>query len=198
VKTEQGRVPSIGRRFVWSDATALLSIHSRREKLTVHENVYILSSMEPKRTGKKSLRGKEYAAVCACFNLRRASRAVTALYNERLASSGIRTTQLPILVALDQGGPMPLTRLARLLEMDRTTLTRNWLPLERQGLTAESPGEDRRSRVLTITETGRRALAKALPLWEEAQAQFIQAMGEGDFHVLLSKLEAVRRVASRT
>ncbi len=153
--------------------------------------------MDPDGKGKRAPRGKEYPEVCVSFNLRRASRAVTALYNERLASSGIRTTQLPILVALDQGGPMPLTRLARLLEMDRTTLTRNWRPLERQGFTAESPGADRRSRLLTITEKGRRTLGRALALWEEAQAQFIRAMGEGDFRVLLAKLAAVRRAAGR-
>jgi DNA-binding MarR family transcriptional regulator len=134
---------------------------------------------------------------CAASNLRKASRAVTALYNASLRPAGLLITQFSILVALSAAGPLPLTRLAKALEMDRTTLTRNAAPLLRQGLTAETHGEDRRNRVLSITEKGRRALERAFPLWKGAQERFTQDLGKERFRNLLSHLDLVRKTAHR-
>src|SRR6516164_696999 len=93
--------------------------------------------------------------VCNCLALRQASRHVTQFYDQLLASSGLRTTQFSILIRLKRAGPMTINALAKALVMDRTTLGRNILPLEREGLIDVVPGRaDRRSKVLRLTKRG--------------------------------------------
>lgn len=107
--------------------------------------------------------------MCACFNLRKTSRAVTQYYDMRLAPSGIRATQLGVLAVLHHQGSSKVSDLAERLVMDRTTLTRNLRPLERRGFIQLDPGEDRRTRRVSITAAGRKAKMAAYPLWCEAQ-----------------------------
>lgn len=130
----------------------------------------------------------EIAGVCACFNFRKASRAVTQLYEEILQPSGLLGTQFTLLVAISLAGSVTITRLAQELVMDRTTLTRNLKPLKRQGLIEIEPGQDQRTRVVMLTDKGRKALAKAIPLWEQAQAHVVQGLGQNRWSTLLSDL----------
>jgi DNA-binding MarR family transcriptional regulator len=91
--------------------------------------------------------------VCNCLALREATRHVTQFYDRWLASSGLRTTQFSILIRLRLEGPMTINALAKSLVMDRTTLGRNILPLEREGLIEIVPDSvDRRSKVVRLTE----------------------------------------------
>src|SRR5437867_9253410 len=71
---------------------------------------------------------------CNCLALRQAARHVTQFYDQCLAPSGLRAGQLSILAKLKRLGPMTINALARELVMDRTTLGRTMLPLERDGL----------------------------------------------------------------
>ena len=125
---------------------------------------------------------------CACANLRMASRAVTQFYDEILKPAGLRATQFALLSALLQVDQIAITELAERLVMDRTTLTRNLEPLEQKKLIDIYPGEDRRIRLVNLTERGRQALAKATPLWQQAQSQVTQALGEDRSNSLLDNL----------
>src|SRR5271168_1807919 len=88
-------------------------------------------------------------AACNCLALRQATRHVTQLYDQFLAPSGLRSTQYSILARLNRKGPMTINALADEMVMDRTTLGRNVLPLQRDGLIVAMPGEsDRRSKEL--------------------------------------------------
>src|SRR5262249_6316786 len=120
----------------------------------------------------------EAARDCACFNLRKAARAVTQLYDAALAPSGVRATQFSVLVALALADGAPLSRVADALVMDRTTLTRNLRPLARRGWVRIEPGEDRRERNLSLTRSGRAALERALPLWQQVQARLHERRGD--------------------
>jgi len=128
------------------------------------------------------------ANTCACFNLRKASRAVTQLYDQILQPSGLLTTQFTLVVAISIAGSTTITRLAEDLVMDRTTLTRNLKPLERQGLIEIVPGQDQRTRVVALTAEGREALTKAIPLWEQVQASVVEGLGQNRWSRLLSDL----------
>ena len=121
----------------------------------------------------------ESLATCLCLHLRKASRAVTQLYDETLRSTGIRSTQLPVLATLGLTDSMTMTRLAEELVMDRTSLARLLNPLVRGGLVEIEPGDDRRTREVALTTRGRARAAKALPLWAEAQAEAIKHLGAG-------------------
>src|SRR5262249_62214451 len=87
---------------------------------------------------------------CAIFNLRKASRAMTRMYDQEIASSGLRATQFTMLVAVGLAAPANLSRLAEILGADKSTLSRNLAPLERDGLIASAAGGDRRKRRHTI------------------------------------------------
>lgn len=115
---------------------------------------------------------------CNCLALRQAARHVTQFYDQFLARAGLRTTQFSILAKLKRMGPATINALASELVMDRTTLGRNILPLEREGLIVIAKGgADRRSKELRLTEAGVARLRAAAKRWGEAQAQFDAAFG---------------------
>jgi len=128
---------------------------------------------------------------CAFTNLRMASRAITHYYDDVLQPSGLRATQFALLVAISKTTPTTITRLAEKMVMDRTTLTRNLKPLEKQGLLVTTPGKDQRTRLVTLTGQGQEALTRALPLWEKAQAHVLQELGPERLRTLLANLADV-------
>ena len=132
---------------------------------------------------------------CACFNLRKATRAVTQLFDVALHPIGLRGTQLGILVAISSAGSATISRLAEWLVMDRTTLTRDLKPLEKQRLVKIVPGKDRRTRCVALTNRGCETLLKALPLWEKAQARIVKGLGQDRFEALLEGLSEAVSVA---
>jgi DNA-binding MarR family transcriptional regulator len=119
------------------------------------------------------------AGECNCTALRKAARRVSLLYDRALAPSGLGVNQYAILAELDrQGAPLSLGALARAMVMDRSALGHNLRPLERDHLVVLGVAEeDRRSRAIAITVSGRRCLAAARRYWQQAQGRFQQAMG---------------------
>src|SRR5271156_2416032 len=131
-------------------------------------------------------------AACNCLALRQAARHVTQFYDQFLASSGLRATQNSILARLQRNGPMTINALAAALVMDRTTLGRNILPLQRDGLIAAVPGKsDRRSKELRLTGPGLARFRAALKGWQEAQVQFEANFGVGRARQLRALLQEV-------
>ena len=127
-------------------------------------------------------------ATCACFNLRKASRVVTQHFDEVLKPSGLLVTQFTILAAVAIIKSATINELAEMLVMDRTTLNRNLKPLEREGWLKSEPGRDQRTRVITLTPYGETILAKALPLWKQAQSTVEEALGQQRWSELLTHL----------
>lgn len=135
------------------------------------------------------------AGECVCGNIRKTARAVTQLYDEVLRPTGLRVTQFGILGATRAMEPVTLTRLADATVTDRTTLTRNLRILEKQGLLRVKAGVDRREREVTLTNKGRTALVRGLPLWQEAQVRVVQGLGEERWKALRDGLSAVVSLA---
>ncbi|MEN8177738.1 MAG: MarR family winged helix-turn-helix transcriptional regulator [Pseudomonadota bacterium] len=142
---------------------------------------------------------REIGQTCTVFNLRKAARVVTQLYEEIMKSSGILPTQFTLLVAARAGGPIVISKMAEMLVMDRTTLTRNLKPLEREGLISVAPGKiDQRSREVSLTDKGLKQLEQALPLWQEAQRRIKRELGVSRLDRLLSDLTAVVSAAGNS
>ena len=130
--------------------------------------------------------------ICNCLALRQAARHVTQFYDQFLAPSGLRTTQFSILAKLRRAGPLTINALADELVMDRTTLGRNVLPLQRDGLIAVVTGKsDRRSKELRATDAGLARLRAAMKGWTEAQMRFENAFGVGRARELRALLHEV-------
>jgi len=117
------------------------------------------------------------AAGCFCLASRQAARKITRLYDSAMQKSGIRNTQFTILSQLLLRGDLPIGRLAGLLGMERTTLTRNLTPLEQRKWIAIKAGDDPRSRMIAITAQGRATVRRGFPLWAQAQAQVGKLLG---------------------
>jgi DNA-binding MarR family transcriptional regulator len=131
---------------------------------------------------------------CNCAAIRQAARRVTRLYDQALAPAGLRITQYPILVWLASAGPVTMSVLADRMVMDRATLGHNLRPLEARGLVTIVAGEDRRSRVVTLTEAGRRTLREARPAWRDAQQTFEAAFGPEDSASLRATMVRLARM----
>jgi DNA-binding MarR family transcriptional regulator len=125
--------------------------------------------------------GSALSSTCVCFHLRRAARAVTQTYERALAPSGLQPGQFSLLTVLHRSGPRPLSVLAELMGMDRTTLTRNIRPLERDGLVRVKAGDkqDQRIRRVGLTAAGEKRWQEAEPLWAQAHRHMVEGLGDG-------------------
>lgn len=124
-----------------------------------------------------------------------AARVVTRAYDDALRPVGLRATQLAVLVAVGNGGTMSITGLAKLMAMDRTTLTRNLRPLEKADLIAVGLEGWRRSRTLEITKKGQLLLREALPYWERAQEALRHKLGDQNWVSVHDSLDQLIRAA---
>ena len=121
-------------------------------------------------------------------------RSVTRAYDEALRPLGLRATQLLLLVAAAAEGAMSISALADTIGMDRSTLTRNLKPLEKDGLIHRGGEGWRRSRALKVTSAGRALMSRAIPIWESAQENLRQKLGQkgwASVHAGLDRLISV-------
>lgn len=135
---------------------------------------------------------KPRASGCTCMRLRKASRRVSQIYDRSLEPLGLTVTQFGLLGNLDRLDGISIGDLAARLVMDPTTLTRNLKPLERRGFVVFAPDpNDRRSRCLHLTATGRKVYSGAKPAWARAQRHVDKALGVVDGPVLNAMLDRV-------
>lgn len=131
---------------------------------------------------------------CASLNFRRTARAVTRMYDTAMQESGVRSTQFALLVAIAKIQPVPMGTLAELLTIDRTTLTRSLRLLQKERMITISKRSEMRQRFLELTPAGEKALQRSLPLWREAHAKFVAALGKDYWLSMRSELERLARL----
>lgn len=115
---------------------------------------------------------------CTNYRIRQLMRQVSQHYDSELARAGLKGTQYALLGHALQLGPVRPGELARELRLDASTLTRNMKPLLEAGWLVQAPGPDRRSRLITITDAGRRKWTDAREHWMQAQLHINQVLGE--------------------
>ena len=134
--------------------------------------------------------------TCACYNLRRASRAVTQVFDSYFEELGIKSTQYTVLAALsyESDGRPTVSHLAGALVLEQSSLSRNLAVLERQRLIRLVAGdEDKRERVVLLTRAGKAMLARGYPLWKQAQAAVTGALDPKDLETQLRSLRRLTR-----
>ena len=141
------------------------------------------------------------ADQCLCFRARRTARLITRMYDEALRPLGLQPTQLTLLSAITlltrrDGRPVPLGVVADTLALDVTTLSRNVRALEKAGhVRLATDAVDRRVRLTSLTPTGERMLARAVPRWAEAHARIVAALGSEQAAGLQLALDAAAQAA---
>ena len=134
--------------------------------------------------------------TCLCLHVQRAARTLSRLFDEALRPVGLTSGQFSLLNALNRPAPPAIAPVAQLLAMDRTTLTAALKPLERDGLVviARDP-DDRRSRLLHLTDKGREVLAAAIPIWRDLHGAIETGMSGLDPDDLRGALKGLSRPA---
>ena len=134
---------------------------------------------------------------CACSQVRRLGRKLSSLYDTRLSPEDLTITQYSLLADIERAGQLSHAVLAEKVGMERTTLTRNLRPLTRAKWVAAATGKDRRQHLLQLTAAGRRKLVRSLPLWEEAQGQFLSQFGTESLQELRTLLTSAESAATK-
>jgi len=133
-------------------------------------------------------RASEIDQQCTCFNLRKATRAITLIYDQELRPSGLRTTQFLLLTEIKVSAPITIKPLAKKMLMHRTALARNLKLLEKKGLIKIESGHDKRERMIGLTIRGQKSLNRAYPFWQHVQRKVAKHFGKKQLNHFLSEL----------
>ncbi len=141
------------------------------------------------------MKAAEQTKACNCLKMRRATHALTKIYNRFLEPSGLKIGQYSLLKAIRRMAPVNVSSLAAEMFLDRTTLVRNLKPLEEKGLVVDAAPAGTRNRQLGLTAEGRMAFENADVMWQEAQRYVESSIGDGNLQVLSSMLRKIEHLA---
>ena len=132
-----------------------------------------------------------------CASFRRASRALSQMYDDALRPFGLRISQFTILQMLTLVGEAPQGRMAEMLAMDSTSLTRTLGIMLREGWVVERRGEDRRERWLSLSKAGRQQYDRALSAWEKTQKAVGLMLGDAQWGELMKLTNNVTKLTTK-
>lgn len=132
---------------------------------------------------------------CACTTMRKATRALSRLYDDTLAPLGVTVAQFGILKAIWREPGLALSRLADEMVMDRTSLYRMLAPMASAGWIAIASPTKGRAKTVTLTAEGESLLTKARQLWDGAQSRVVGAYGADRWQVLESAISELTRLS---
>ena len=135
---------------------------------------------------------KQVGRECIAFRVRMLNRMITAIYDEALASVGLKASQFNLLVATVNREETRPAELAKYLEMDESTLSRNVERMCAKGWLRLEPEEDRRSHLIKVTEKGLGLIRKGYPAWQKAQEEVHRRLGSENVAALKSVLRKLR------
>ncbi|MDH5656686.1 MAG: MarR family transcriptional regulator [Spirochaetia bacterium] len=115
----------------------------------------------------------EESIDCVCLNLRKTTRKVTQFYEDALRPLNLKATQYSLLAAIHLMDSASMNEVSEILQLDRTSLSRSLNPLLRDKLVITAKGNDKRLKLLHLTDKGRITLYAAFPLWKKAQKQVV-------------------------
>lgn len=121
---------------------------------------------------------KKQKSACYCINLRRASNAVTDIYNRSLQPIGLSVNQYSLLINISRLEPCSVSDLANYVGLERTTLVRSLKPLFKMAYIQDISEANQRNRQLKVTKSGEQVLKQAVLLWETAQTEIEQKIGK--------------------
>ncbi len=129
---------------------------------------------------------------CLCLHVQRAARALARRFDEVFRPLDLTNQQFSLLMSLNRPQPPGMAAVAAVLAMDRTTLTAALKPLERRGLVEVTVDpDDKRGRLLVLTDAGERLLARALPIWTRTHAELDARLADGGAELLRGNLRAL-------
>ena len=132
------------------------------------------------------------AADCLAMRSRLIGRTVTGIYDDALRPAGVTAGQLNVLAVVVRRGPVSPGQVARMLNIERSTMSRNVERMKRNGWLTVRPGELASSQELRITKAGRRIIEEAAPLWRKAQGRAREILGASGAKAIHKVADAIR------
>lgn len=130
-------------------------------------------------------------ASCLCLKFRMVARTTAVLYDKALQPAGLSSSQFSALRNIYRFVPLGISQLAKVMLLERTTLTRNLDLLKAQGLLElHASRVDARIFMPVLTSRGVETLKAAAPRWRFAQRRFFGGLGASGWAELLSTLRA--------
>lgn len=128
----------------------------------------------------------QLARECLAVRVRALSRVITGVYDDALRASGVRITQVNILVVVGCAGRIGPAEVSRILRVERSTLSRDLELMKTRGWVASTPRGGGRSQWLELTPEGAECLRRVRVPWERAQAEVRGLIGpEGEAAIAL-------------
>src|ERR1700680_251121 len=125
---------------------------------------------------------------CVVFRVRMLSRIITGIYDDAFSGIGMKVSQFSVLVAVSNREKARPAELAKILQMDESTLSRNVERMCARGWLRLEPDGDRRSHLIEVTDKGQALIRKCLPAWQRAQEEVGQRLGADSVAALKSAL----------
>ena len=151
--------------------------------------------IEPGRRAEEA--AAEMATDCLAMRSRLIGRTITGIYDHALRPVGLTAGQLSILAVVVRHDPISPGEVARRLAIEKSTMSRNVERMKRNGWLESRAGESAHTQELRITQSGRRILEKAEPLWREAQGCARETLGMGGAEAVHQLAEAIRERSAR-
>jgi DNA-binding MarR family transcriptional regulator len=120
---------------------------------------------------------QEIGRDCLAVRLRLLGRAVSRIYDTALRPHGLTVAQLNLLAAIATRQPVPAGRIAQLLSMEISTLSRNAQLLQNDGLVQIERAGHGNGRLLALTDAGGEKLVELRRAWCDAQKQAYELLG---------------------
>lgn len=137
------------------------------------------------------------AAECLAGRFRILNRVITAIYDDAFRPYGARISQMNVLVVIADRGPVRASEVCRLLQLDKSTLSRDLDRLLDRGWVRSTPAEGR-AQDLEVTPAGRALIEKLVPAWEEAQKRVTELIGPELAQGLFEAVGKIRRASSES
>jgi DNA-binding MarR family transcriptional regulator len=113
---------------------------------------------------------RSIASQCLALRVRRLDRQLTRIYDEALRPLGMTGAQFHLLVAIAVAAPVTPASLVSVMELEKSTLSRNVAKMVEHGWVRSTPGSAG-GLELSATPKGLRLIAKAYPMWQQTQAR---------------------------
>jgi DNA-binding MarR family transcriptional regulator len=129
---------------------------------------------------------------CVGYRVRMLSRVITGIYDDALSGAGMKVSQFTMLVAVSNREKAKPAELAKILQMDESTLSRNVERMCARGWLSLQPDGDGRSHLITVTDKGAALIRKGYPAWQKAQAQVTRLLGEDSIAAVRTAVRKLR------
>ena len=118
------------------------------------------------------------ASECLAVRIRLLNRTVTNIFDEALRPLSVKVSQLNVLMVVAKLGPISPGDVARRLNMEKSTLSRNVDRMRNHDWLKVSDGDSGRKQILELGTAGRKLIEKSLPFWKQAQVQTEALLGQ--------------------